>query len=79
MTVIWIIFLANIIMGAAWLSPLKKNILATAELEGLAALQNPIYTRNHALLTIGGIIQVLLLVLGTLIVKFKPWKQPRAQ
>jgi hypothetical protein len=73
MTVVWIIFFANIIMGVVVLSPLKKNILAIAEMEGLAALQSPIYIRNHALLTIGGIIQVLLLALAILIVKLKPW------
>ena len=73
MTVVWILFVANIVMGATVLSPLKKNILAIAEIEGLAALQNPIYTRNHALLTLGGITQVLLLAAGILIVKLKPW------
>jgi hypothetical protein len=73
MTIVWIIFFANIIMGVVVLSPLKKNILAIAEMEGLAALQSPIYVRNHALLTIGGIIQVLLLALAILIVKLKPW------
>ena len=72
-TVVWIIFFVNIIMGGVVLSPLKKNILAIAEMEGLAALQSPIYIRNHALLTIGGIIQVLLLALAILIVKLKPW------
>jgi hypothetical protein len=41
MTVVWIIFFANIIMGVVVLRPLKKNILAIAELEGLAALQSP--------------------------------------
>jgi len=79
MTVVWIIFFANIIMGVVVLSPLKKNILAIAEMEGLAALQNPIYTRNHALLTIGGIIQVLLLALAILTVKFKPWGGKQVQ
>ena len=79
MTVVWIIFFANIIMGVVVLSPLKKNILAIAEMEGLTALQNPIYTRNHALLTIGGIIQVLLLALAILIVKFKPWGGKQGQ
>ena len=52
MTAVWIIFFANIVMGIAVLSPLKKSILAIAEMEGLAALQNPFYTRDHALLTI---------------------------
>ena len=79
MIVIWIFFLVNIIMGAAVLSPLKKNILAIAEREGLAALQNTIYIRNHALLTIGGITQVILLALATLIVKIKPWGRKRVQ
>ncbi|MFZ2098616.1 MAG: hypothetical protein WAV05_18445 [Anaerolineales bacterium] len=79
MTVVWIIFFANIIMGVVVLSPLKKNILAIAEMEGLAALQNPIYTKNHALLTIGGIIQILLLALAIFIVKFKPWGGKQVQ
>jgi hypothetical protein len=79
MTVVWIIFFANIIMGVVVLSPLKKNILAIAEMEGLAALQSPIYIRNHALLTIGGIIQVLLLALAILIVKLKPWGGKQVQ
>jgi hypothetical protein len=78
MTVVWIIFFANIIMGATVLSPLKKNILAIAELEGLAALQNPIYIKNHALLNLGGIIQVLLLSAAILIVKLKPWGRKQA-
>ena len=77
MIVVWIIFLANIIMGATVLSPLKKNILSIAEIEGLAALQNPTYVRNHALLNLGGIIQVLLLALGILLVKLKPWGKSR--
>jgi hypothetical protein len=75
MTVVWLIFFANIVMGIVVLSPLKKNILAIAEMEGLAALQDPIYTSNHALLTVGGIIQVFLLALAILIVKLKPWVQ----
>lgn len=79
MTVVWIIFLFNIIIGATVLSPLKKNILAIAELEGLAALQDPIYVRNHALLTIGGLTQVLLLALAILIVKLKPWGRKRVK
>ena len=79
MTIVWIIFFANIIMGVVVLSPLKKNILAIAEMEGLAALQSPIYVRNHALLTIGGIIQVLLLALAILIVKLKPWGGKQVQ
>ena len=79
MTVVWIIFFANIIMGVVVLSPLKKNILAIAEMEGLAALQSPIYIRNHALLTIGGIIQVLLLAFAILIVKLKPWGGKQVQ
>jgi hypothetical protein len=78
-TVVWIIFLANIIMGATVLSPMKKNILAIAEMEGLAALQNSIYVRNHALLTTGGIIQVLLLFFAIVIVKLKPWGKRRVQ
>jgi hypothetical protein len=73
MVVVWMIFFANILMGIAVLSPLKKNILAIAEIEGLAALQNQIYIRNHAILTMGGIIQVLLLAFAILIVKLKPW------
>jgi hypothetical protein len=79
MTVVWIIFFANIIMGVVVLSPLKKNILAIAEMEGLAALQSPIYIRNHALLTIGGIIQFLLLAYAILIVKLKPWGGKQVQ
>ena len=79
MTVVWIIFFANIIMGVVVLSPLKKNILAIAEMEGLAALQSPIYIRNHALLTIAGILQVLLLALAILIVKLKPWGGKQVQ
>lgn len=79
MVVVWIIFIANILMGAILLSPMKKNILAIAEIEGLSALQNPIYIRNHIILTIGGIIQVLLLALATLIVKLKPWGRRRTQ
>jgi hypothetical protein len=79
MKVIWIIFFANIIMGVAVLSPLKKNILAIAETEGLAVLQKPIYIKNHALLTIGGFIQVLLLAIAILIVKLKPWGQRRVR
>jgi len=78
MTVVWIIFFANIIMGATVLGPMKRNILAIAELQGLAALQNPIYTRNHALLNLGGIIQVLLLAAAILIVKLKPWGRKQA-
>ena len=79
MVVLWIIFIANILMGAIVLSPMKKNILAIAEIEGILALQNPLYIRNHAILTIGGIIQVLLLALATLIVKLKPWGKRRTQ
>ena len=78
MVVVWIIFFANIIMGIAVLSPMKKSILAIAEIDGLIALQNPIYIRNHAILTIGGIVQVLLLALATLIVKLKPWGRRKA-
>jgi hypothetical protein len=73
MTAVWIIFFVNIIMGAAVLSPLKKNILAIAEMEGLSALQNATYIRNHALLTIGGIFQVILLAMATIFVRLKPW------
>ena len=79
MVVVWIIFIVNILMGALVLSPMKKNILAIAEIEGIRALQNPIYLRNHAILTTGGIIQVLLLALAILIVKLKPWGRRRTQ
>jgi hypothetical protein len=61
MVAVWIIFLANLVMGAAVLGPLKKNILAFVESEGLGALQNSIYTRNHLILSLAGILQVLLL------------------
>jgi hypothetical protein len=79
MTVVWIILLAQLIFGAAVLGPLSENILAIAEREGLAALQNPIYTRDHTLLFIGGTLQVLVLALVILIVKFKPWGRRRVQ
>jgi hypothetical protein len=79
MIVIWIIFVLNILMGIVVLSPLKKSILAIAEFEGLSALQNPIYIRNHAILTIGGIVQVLLLAAAILIVELKPWGRRRIQ
>ena len=79
MVVVWIIFLANIIVGATVLSPFKKNIQEIAEISGLSALQNPVYVRNHALLTIGGISQVLLLFLAILLVKLKPWGKRQAQ
>lgn len=79
MVVVWIIFLANLVMGATVLGPLKKNILAFAESEGLAALQNSIYTRNHLILSLAGILQVLLLALGIFICKTKPWGRLRSQ
>jgi hypothetical protein len=79
MIVVWIILLAQVIFGAAVLGPLSDNILAIAERDGLAALQNPIYTRDHTLLFFGGILQVLVLALVILIVKFKPWGRRQVQ
>jgi hypothetical protein len=77
MTVVWIIFLGNIIVGGVVLGPLKRNVLAIVENDGLLALQNPIYIKNHALLSFGGILQVTLLALAILIIEFKPWGRRR--
>ena len=79
MVAVWIIFLANLVMGAAVLGPFKRNILAFAENEGLAALQNPIYNRNHLVLSLAGILQVLFLASGIFICKTKPWGRWRAK
>ena len=69
MTVIWIILVAQVIFGAAVLRPFSEKTLAILESEGLVALQNPIYTKNHTLLSIGGTLKVLVLVLVILIIK----------
>ena len=69
MTVIWIILVAQVIFGAAVLRPFSEKTLAILESEGLVALQNPIYTKNHTLLSFGGTLKVLVLVLVILIIK----------
>jgi len=72
-TVTWVLYFVLLASGIAVLGPLTDSLLAIARSEGIAALGNPVYTRDSTLLFIFGTIQVLGLWFLIWLVEFKPW------
>lgn len=69
----WIVTLALIVIGTAWLGPWVNAMTAISQSERLQALQNPLYLWDQRILVIGSIAQTVALLAIIGISVLKPW------
>jgi hypothetical protein len=69
----WLVTLALIVIGTAWLGPWVNAMTAIAQSERLQALQNPLYLWDQQILMIGAIAQTIALLAIIGISVLKPW------
>jgi hypothetical protein len=72
-TVKWIATAAMMIYAPLFIARWDRSIVAISKIEGLLALQNPVYLQDRLLYTISGVAFITLLVLLSLISTLKPW------
>lgn len=69
----WIITVALIVIGTAWLGPWVNAMTAVSASERLQALQNPLYVWDQQVLVVGAIAQTFALLAIISISVLKPW------
>jgi hypothetical protein len=72
-TVKWIVTVAMMIFAPLFISQWDRSIVAISKVEGLLALQNPVYLQDRQLYTISGVAFIVALTLLSLISSLKPW------
>jgi hypothetical protein len=72
-TVKWIATVAIMIYAPLFIAQWDRNIAAISRVEGLLALQNPVYLQDRLLYTISGIGLIAILAFLSLISTLKPW------
>ena len=72
-TVKWIATTAMMIYAPLFIARWDRSIVNISKLEGLLALQNPVYLQDRQLYTISGITFIVILILLSLISSLKPW------
>lgn len=71
----WVVFIAQMVLGIAFLNSWVGTNVALLAAEKSAALSNPVFIRNHTLIQTGTISQVILVILLICISVLKPWKR----
>lgn len=71
----WVVFIAQMVLGIAFLNVWVGGNVALLISEKSAALSNPIFLHNHLLIQYGTISQVILIVFLICISVLKPWKK----
>lgn len=72
-TLKWIATVAMMVYAPIFLAQWDRSIEAISRVEGLAALQNPVYLQYRLLYTISGVSFIALLCALSLISTLKPW------
>jgi hypothetical protein len=79
-TVKWIVTIAVMIYAPLFISQWDREIQAISKVEGLLALQNPVYLQYRLLYTISGLSLIALLAFLSILSTLKPWmKTDRAK
>jgi len=76
----WVIYsevgtIVVMVVGMVWLAPGKANLLTIVETEGLAALQNPVYTSTWNTVAVLSIVVTVITTSIIFISFFKPWRK----
>ena len=69
----WIITIAMMIYAPLFIAQWDRSIVAISKVEGLLALQNPVYLHDRLLYTVSGVTFIAALILLSLISSLKPW------
>lgn len=77
-TVKWILFIIQTVMGIFIVDKLMIANMAILEAEKAAALNNPVFIHNHMLRQYAVMIQILLTISIFCISVFKPWKKKKS-
>ncbi len=72
-TLKWIATLAMMIYAPLFLARWDRSIAAISKVEGLMALQNPVYLQDRQWYTVSGVTFIVILILLSLISTLKPW------
>jgi hypothetical protein len=72
-TLKWIATLGMMVYATLFISRWDRAIAAISKVEGLLALQNPVYLHDRLLYTISGVTFIVILTLLSLISTLKPW------
>lgn len=72
-TVKWIATIAMMIYAPFFIANWDRSMVAISKVEGLLALQNPVYLQDRLLYTISGVAFISILVFLSLISSLKPW------
>jgi hypothetical protein len=73
----WALTVFCILFGTFYLGPRVNGQPPISLAEGLSALHNPLYLANRSSNLLGGVLQVILIVLMLIISVVKPWKAAR--
>ncbi len=74
----WIVLIAAILVGTAWLGPWADQMVQITEEQGATALGNPAYLQTRFLHTVLFIIQTIALALLPFLSVIKPWMKSAA-
>ena len=69
----WILTLAAMVFAPLFIAPLDRDIQAISQVQGLLALQNPLYQQYRLLYTIFGVSLIAVLIFMSVISTLKPW------
>ncbi len=76
-TIKWIICIFGMIFGTFWLGPWLSGMAEIADLEGLAAFENPEFLHNQKMQIIFGSFQACTVIFAAFISVLKPWKSKK--
>ncbi|HWI66550.1 MAG TPA: hypothetical protein VNT75_32375 [Symbiobacteriaceae bacterium] len=74
----WVAFMAQTVFGIFFIDHWMVKNLALLEAEGTAALTNPVFLQNHALVKYGGMAQIVVIVILVWVSVAKPWRKKAA-
>ena len=74
-TVKWCINIFGVIFGTFWLGQWLNTLPPISQMEGLAALSNPIYLHAKTMNLWGGAFQNFTVIFAIFISVFKPWRK----
>ena len=74
-TVKWVLTVAAMIYAPLFIAPMDRNIQAISQIQGLLALQNPVYLHYRLLYTLSGTGLIAVLLFMSVISTIKPWSR----
>lgn len=77
-TVKWIVFMGQTVFGIVFIDRWMVKNLDLLETDGGAALTNPLFLHNHALVQYGAMVQIAAIIFLVWVSVVKPWRKKAA-